>query len=116
MNRLRVAMLTEGTYPFVDGGVSTWCHALCRGLPEVEFSVYGVTGATAARILFPATPNRVRVVQLPQWETEDITEYVQPNVRGAVLLRRKLATRGRALDSFLQPFGRLLDLILAPER
>lgn len=29
---LRVAMLTEGTYPYVDGGVSIWCHILCQQL------------------------------------------------------------------------------------
>ncbi|WP_432502600.1 GT4 family glycosyltransferase PelF [Kineococcus arenarius] len=41
---LRVLLLTEGTYPFVVGGVSTWCDLLVRGLPHVEWSIFAFTG------------------------------------------------------------------------
>ena len=33
---MRVALVSEGTYPFAMGGVSTWCDQLIRGLPEVD--------------------------------------------------------------------------------
>jgi glycosyltransferase involved in cell wall biosynthesis len=33
------ALLLEGTYPFVRGGVSAWVHDLIGALPEVMFSV-----------------------------------------------------------------------------
>ncbi len=113
---LRVAMLTEGTYPYVDGGVSTWCHILCQQLREVEFSIYAVTGDTIAGEIYTPTPNRARVVQLPQWCTEDITEYVQPGVSGPGFFARKAATRRpHNLRPFLDAFGRLLDLILRPD-
>ncbi|MCG8424287.1 MAG: DUF3492 domain-containing protein [Proteobacteria bacterium] len=44
MTRAIVVMATEGTYPFVGGGVSTWCHQLCEGLDSVDFTILAVTG------------------------------------------------------------------------
>lgn len=34
-----VALLLEGTYPFVSGGVSSWVHEIIRGLPHLTFSL-----------------------------------------------------------------------------
>jgi glycosyltransferase involved in cell wall biosynthesis len=35
-----VALINEGTYPYVSGGVSAWCDKLVRGLPEHPFHRY----------------------------------------------------------------------------
>ena len=37
--RPRVLLITEGTYPYVVGGVSSWCHALLSGLQGVDWEV-----------------------------------------------------------------------------
>lgn len=34
-----IALLLEGTYPFVRGGVSSWVHQLILGFPEYRFGV-----------------------------------------------------------------------------
>lgn len=34
-----VALLLEGTYPFVRGGVSAWVHELIKGMPDFSFSL-----------------------------------------------------------------------------
>ncbi|MET0387080.1 MAG: GT4 family glycosyltransferase PelF [Polyangiales bacterium] len=39
-----VALLLEGTYPFVRGGVSSWVHQIVTGLPERTFSLIFVGG------------------------------------------------------------------------
>jgi len=39
-----VALLLEGTYPFVRGGVSTWAHKLIESLPETTFSLVFLGG------------------------------------------------------------------------
>jgi glycosyltransferase involved in cell wall biosynthesis len=39
-----VALLLEGTYPFVRGGVSSWVHQIVSGLPEIRFSLVFVGG------------------------------------------------------------------------
>jgi glycosyltransferase involved in cell wall biosynthesis len=39
-----IALLLEGTYPFVRGGVSSWVHQIISGLPQVTFSLIFVGG------------------------------------------------------------------------
>ena len=39
-----VALLLEGTYPYVRGGVSSWVHQIITGLPELRFSLIFVGG------------------------------------------------------------------------
>jgi polysaccharide biosynthesis protein PelF len=34
-----VALLLEGTYPYIRGGVSSWVHQIISALPEVSFSL-----------------------------------------------------------------------------
>lgn len=41
---MRIAMIAEGSYPYVTGGVSSWIHALMTSMPEHEFVLY-VIGA-----------------------------------------------------------------------
>jgi polysaccharide biosynthesis protein PelF len=37
--RPRVLLVTEGTYPYAVGGVSSWCHALLTGLPDIDWQI-----------------------------------------------------------------------------
>ena len=39
---MRICLLTEGSYPYVVGGVSSWTQMLIKGLPEYEFVVYSI--------------------------------------------------------------------------
>ena len=39
---MRIGLLTEGSYPYVVGGVSSWVQMLMQGLPEHEFFVYSI--------------------------------------------------------------------------
>jgi len=34
-----IALLLEGTYPYVRGGVSSWVHQIITALPEIRFAV-----------------------------------------------------------------------------
>lgn len=54
-----VALLLEGTYPFVRGGVSSWVHRLIESLPETTFSVIflGSRRADHGQPMYPALPN-----------------------------------------------------------
>ena len=39
-----IALLLEGTYPYVRGGVSAWVHQIINGLPEFTFAVIFIGG------------------------------------------------------------------------
>lgn len=54
---MRIALLAEGSYPFVTGGVSTWCDQLIRGLPENEYEVVAVAGNSRGRPALALPPN-----------------------------------------------------------
>jgi glycosyltransferase involved in cell wall biosynthesis len=59
--RLRVLMITEGTYPHAIGGVSSWCDYLTRGLPEIDWDVLPIVGAGLDRRSGFALPANVKV-------------------------------------------------------
>ena len=40
--RADVCLVLEGTYPYVEGGVSTWVHDLIGGLPDLRFALVHV--------------------------------------------------------------------------
>ncbi len=43
-----VCLVLEGTYPYVQGGVSTWVHDLIRSLPELRFGLVHIGPEPAA--------------------------------------------------------------------
>ncbi|HYJ75529.1 MAG TPA: GT4 family glycosyltransferase PelF [Kineosporiaceae bacterium] len=63
----RIALVAEGCYPFVTGGVSTWCDQLIRGLPDHDFEVVALTATRIARPAFVLPTNVTRLRQVPLW-------------------------------------------------
>jgi len=80
---MRVCLLTEGTYPYVRGGVSTWCRDLIAGLPELTFDVYALVGNPAGRLEYELPSNVRRVLNIPLWGHERLTEYNAGDLRSA---------------------------------
>ncbi|QIJ62196.1 GT4 family glycosyltransferase PelF [Streptomyces sp. JB150] len=62
-----VTMLTEGTYPHVHGGVSTWCDQLVKGMPEVDFHIVSLTGSGREPVTWELPPNVRRHTTVPTW-------------------------------------------------
>lgn len=58
----RVLMSTEGTYPFIMGGVSTWCDVLLHGLPGVQWQLLPITAGGLHRVPRFSLPDNARVV------------------------------------------------------
>jgi polysaccharide biosynthesis protein PelF len=58
-----VALVVEGSYPYVTGGVSAWTQRLIEGLPDVSFSVVNLGEGGTPRYARPA--NLVEIVDLP---------------------------------------------------
>jgi len=56
-----IALLLEGTYPYVRGGVSGWVHELISGLPEISFSLVflGATKDSVGEIRYTLPKNVV---------------------------------------------------------
>ncbi|MGW4705123.1 GT4 family glycosyltransferase PelF [Streptomyces sp. NPDC004285] len=97
-----VTMLTEGTYPHVHGGVSTWCDQLVRGMPEVDFEILALTGSGREPVTWELPSNVTRHTAYPLWG---------PPQGPAV--RRPL--RGRERRRFLDAYERVLLALLDPD-
>lgn len=39
---MRICMISEGSYPYITGGVSSWIHTLVTSMPEHEFIIYAI--------------------------------------------------------------------------
>lgn len=63
---MRVALVNEGTYPLVHGGVSVWCDHLIRGLPEHDFELTTIvaTGREPHSWQLPANARSLELVPL----------------------------------------------------
>jgi glycosyltransferase involved in cell wall biosynthesis len=66
---VRVALLTEGGYPYAHGQSAAWCDRLLRGLAGHEFEVCALSrsGQQAAGPHLAPPPNLVRLRTVPLW-------------------------------------------------
>ncbi len=101
---IKVCLLTEGTYPYVRGGVSTWCQDLIAGLPDVEFTIYATIGNPTGHLEYKMPPNVTRLLALPLWGHERLTEYNASDLGGS--------KRARSIDELRKRFIPLFDALL----
>lgn len=67
----RVLMTTEGTYPYVVGGVSSWCDLLVKGLPQFRWQVLPiVAGGRHRPLLFELPGNAELLPAIDLWSQD----------------------------------------------
>ena len=64
---MKVALVTEGTYPVHPGGVSEWCDQLVRNLPEVAFEVVALSGSGREPAAYRPPRNVATVRRIGLW-------------------------------------------------
>ncbi len=67
---MKIALVTEGTYPYYTGGVSVWCHQLIQGMPDHSFHVVAVSVNGLEKSIWTAPPNLLQITNLPLWGFE----------------------------------------------
>lgn len=117
---LKVMLVTEGTYPFHWGGVSTWCHLLIRDLPEVNFTVFSIAADPHLTPQITLLDNVVDFRPIPLWGIREATELNQ-NLGMLELLKKKQHTSEEIIaEKFVPIFSSFIrDLFLSdsePER
>jgi len=75
-----IALLLEGTYPYIRGGVSSWVHQIITGLPEYTFSLIFLGGESSSygSQKYELPDN---VVHLEHHYLMDLTEEFKPKRR-----------------------------------
>jgi glycosyltransferase involved in cell wall biosynthesis len=95
-----VALINEGTYPYVSGGVSTWCDKLVRGLPEHRFHLVTLVASGDEHQGWELPDNAVSLRPVPLWGPAPKPRRARPHPRvlraaGAVIIG---AVRGSSVD------------------
>ena len=71
MQRPSVLMVTEGTYPYAVGGVSSWCDLIVRGIPELDWRLLPLVGSGMPALPVFELPANVHLVRrLELWSPE----------------------------------------------
>ncbi len=109
MSRTSVLLTTEGTYPFVGGGVSTWCDLLCSELEEIDFSIMALTGSPLAEVRYTLPANIKHLVQVPLWGMAEPAEHVDPEIGLLGIAMRRSATSEDMIEAHFVP---LLETLL----
>lgn len=78
---MRVLFTTEGTYPYVMGGVSTWCNQLVGGLIQTEFQLLAVTGPQQVALGYTLPSNVVGLKTARLWRPRDGVRRAPPAVQ-----------------------------------
>ncbi len=99
---------TEGTYPYEGGGVSTWCHILCRELSDVEFIVFAVTGNPEVELKYELPENARQIVHVPLWGMQEPAEVTLGDLSFRELYQRKRKTNESSVDDGFTPLLRTL--------
>lgn len=64
---MRIALISEGCYPFVRGGVTTWCDQLIRGLPQHNFEIVTLLGVGTEPVVLEMPSNVTGLQRIPLW-------------------------------------------------
>ncbi|MEV0173400.1 DUF3492 domain-containing protein [Streptomyces sp. NPDC050803] len=70
---MRIGLLTEGGYPYVNGDAGLWCDRLVRGLGQHEFDIYALSRSERQEDegWVPLPPQVSRVLTAPLWTAGD---------------------------------------------
>ncbi len=64
---MKIAMMTEGTYPHGFGGVSVWCDQLIRGMPGYDFHLVAIVATGSEQAVWPLPANVTSMVRVMLW-------------------------------------------------
>ncbi|MEU3841901.1 DUF3492 domain-containing protein [Streptomyces sp. NPDC028635] len=70
---MRIGLVTEGGYPFLNSDAGPWCDRLVRGLGQHEFDIYALSRSRCQEDegWAPLPPQVSRVHVAPLWTAED---------------------------------------------
>lgn len=113
-DNLKVLLTTEGTFPFQQGGVSTWCDILVKELHGVDFTVYSVMMNPFVTQKFEL-PDRTDLVKMPLWGTEEPCEHLTTPF--SLIYLKKQRTLNRTIkELFLPLFTELIEELISPTK
>lgn len=113
-DKLIVMLSTEGTYPFHQGGVSTWCDILINKLKSVDYIIYSVIMDPFVTQKFKL-PRETELVKMPLWGTEEPSEHLKTPFSKAYMAKRRTNST-TVKELFIPLFTELIREIVSLEK
>ncbi len=105
---LHVLLMTEGTYPFHRGGVSTWCDALGHGMRGVRYTILAVVMNPYVVPQYALPPSVERVISVPLWGTQDPAEHRADLPFSQIFAKKQRTTPDVVSELFMPLFSELI--------
>lgn len=112
--KMRVMLTTEGTYPFHQGGVSTWCDQIVQGTDKVDYTIYSVMMNPFVTQKFKL-PESATLVKMPLWGTEEPSEHFDQPFSQSFLAKKRTTSTNIDKD-FIPLFETLVQEIIQQEK
>lgn len=111
---IKVLLTTEGTYPFHQGGVSTWCDILVKELKSVDYVIYSILMDPFVTQKF-SLPESTTLIKMPLWGTEEPSEHLLESFSQSFLAKRR--TKPKEIETqFIPLFTMLIHEIIATNK
>ncbi|MDP5231331.1 MAG: GT4 family glycosyltransferase PelF [Cellulophaga sp.] len=112
--KIQVLLITEGTYPYNTGGVSTWAHSLCSDVRNVDYTLYAINAVVESKTQYPITPSVKKIIQVPMWSPEEPFDCVDYDVKYSKILNsRENTTELKIANEFCPVFEKFINEIYA---
>lgn len=110
--KIKVLLITEGTYPYNSGGVSTWAHSLCSEVKNVDFTLYSINAVVENTPKYPIMPSVKKIIQVPMWSPEEPFDCVDYDVKySTILASRENTTEAIIAKDFVPVFEKFINEI-----
>ncbi len=113
-DKIIVMLSTEGTYPFHQGGVSTWCDILVNELQDVEYIIYSVLMDPFVTLKFEL-PKNAKLIKMPLWGTEEPSEHLSTPF-SANYLAKKRTTPKVIREHFIPLFREMIEEFISENK
>jgi polysaccharide biosynthesis protein PelF len=107
--RFSVLFETEGTYPYLSGGVSSWCYTLIKSMKDVDFHVISVVGNQNVEILYDIPENVKNLYMVPLWNIEEPFGYTNGYSLNDALKKKTQTTEHIIERDFIPLFLQFLE-------
>jgi len=113
-DKITVLLSTEGTYPFHQGGVSTWCDILVKELVDVDYVVYSILMDPFVTQKFKL-PDSASLIKMPLWGTEEPSEHLSTPF-SENFLAKKRTTSKVIQEQFIPLFVEMIEELLTSKK
>jgi glycosyltransferase involved in cell wall biosynthesis len=103
-SKIKVLLITEGTYPYNGGGVSTWAHDLCNHIQNAEFGIYAINAEVEPSPRYELGPNVKKVIQVPIWSPEEPMDCLDYDIPYTQIVLKRERSSEEAIRRLFVPY------------